>query len=271
MLKHEIVIHEESFPALIKNYRARDYFISSHWHTHLEIILIQKGTMEVLSSHEKVLLKEREIVIINSGEIHQTRVFGDTETLLLQVPFSLISDSLSSQSSRRFVLKPKEGEARDILVALLDELGEVYREKGEGQIFLFRSLLQKVLYHLVVDWSDPVELSESARRHMTRMQGLLNYLEENYAFPLSVRDGAEIMGQHRDYFCRFFKKNTGSTFMEYLNLIRLTHIHRDLVSTENRVSEILERHGFTNYKVFSRLFKEHYGMTPSELRRKQAG
>jgi len=36
----------------------------------------------------------------------------------------------------------------------------------------------------------------------------------------------------RDYFCRYFKKQTGSTFLEYLNLIRLSHIHKDLLTTD---------------------------------------
>ena len=34
------------------------------------------------------------------------------------------------------------------------------------------------------------------------------------------------------------------------------------------VLEVLDKHGFTNYKLFSRMFKEVYGDTPREIRRR---
>ena len=56
------------------------------------------------------------------------------------------------------------------------------------------------------------------------------------------------------YFCRFFKKCMGVTFLEYQNELRLSYIYRDLITTEDSVRDILERHGFTNYKLFRRMF-----------------
>jgi AraC-like DNA-binding protein len=32
------------------------------------------------------------------------------------------------------------------------------------------------------------------------------------------------------------------------------------------VHVILERHGFTNYKLFRRMFQEHFGCTPTKVR-----
>ena len=53
-----------------------------------------------------------------------------------------------------------------------------------------------------------------------------------------------------------------------LGHVRLTHIYHDICSTDDPVMEILNRHGFTNYKLFSRMFKEMYGDTPREIRRR---
>lgn len=44
-------------------------------------------------------------------------------------------------------------------------------------------------------------------------------------------------------------------------------LHEELLVTEDSITDILERNGFTNYKVFSRMFKTQFGMTPRELRR----
>ena len=55
------------------------------------------------------------------------------------------------------------------------------------------------------------------------------------------------------------------TFLEYVNSIRLSHIHQDLLNTNYSISELLERHGFTNYKLFSKMFRDTYGCSPSLL------
>lgn len=266
MLKHEIVLHEESLPVNIRSYRSRNNLIPGHWHSHVEILYIKKGTMEVQCANENRTLVTGDIFIINSGEIHQTRIGKETETLMLQIPYFLISRSLPDEDPIHFASPPAESEISRTLAPLLLKLLHVYQTRERGYMFLFRSILQQLLYHLVADCSLQTALSATARRHRTKMQKLLTHIEENYTTPLTVREGAKLMNFNADYFCRFFKKQTGSTFLEYVNLIRLTHIHHDLMNSNETLTEILNRHGFTNYKVFSRMFKEHYHSTPSRLR-----
>ena len=64
----------------------------------------------------------------------------------------------------------------------------------------------------------------------------------------------------------FFKKKMGVTFWEYQNEYRLSFIYKDLINTKAPVHVILERHGFTNYKLFRRMFQEHFGCTPTKVR-----
>ncbi len=267
MLKHEIVLHENTLPVNIRSYTAFDHLIPGHWHSHVEILLIEKGKMEVQWDGHIRTLGKGDIHIINSGEIHQTRVYGETDTLLLQVPFFLVSRSLPEREHILFDISPAAEPVRNELRSLLKELLSVNRARERGYVFLFNSLLQKLLYILVADCSNRLPLSRSARRDRTKMQNLLSYIDENYNIPLTVQSGADFLGLHKDYFCRYFKKQTGSTFLEYLNLIKLYHVHHDLLATNETLTEILDRHGFTNYKVFSRMFREHYHTTPSRLRK----
>lgn len=58
----------------------------------------------------------------------------------------------------------------------------------------------------------------------------------------------------------------GITFLEYQNEYRLSFIYRDLITTRDPVHVILERHGFINYKLFRRMFLEHFGNTPTQIR-----
>lgn len=86
-----------------------------------------------------------------------------------------------------------------------------------------------------------------------------------------MHQAAETAALSPEYFCRIFKRNTGITFLEYVNQVRLTHIYEELLSTEDTVTDILARNGFTNYKVFCRMFRETYGATPIQVRRAQGG
>jgi len=74
-----------------------------------------------------------------------------------------------------------------------------------------------------------------------------------------------------EYFCRFFKKNMGMTFLEFVNQVRFSHICEDILRTDTSITELLVRHGFTNYKLFRRMFYEKYGCTPSAKRKETSG
>ena len=56
-------------------------------------------------------------------------------------------------------------------------------------------------------------------------------------------------------------------FQTYLNEFRLSKIYADIVQTDTPIYQILEKHGFTNYKVFRRMFAERFHDTPSHIRR----
>jgi len=70
-----------------------------------------------------------------------------------------------------------------------------------------------------------------------------------------------------EYFCRFFKENMGTTYLQYLNDYRLSCLYRDLVATDLSIRELEERHGFTNDKLFHKLFRERFHTTPLQTRK----
>ena len=83
---------------------------------------------------------------------------------------------------------------------------------------------------------------------------------------MNLDEVATQVGVNAEYLCRYFKKQMGVSLIEYINLIRLTHIYHDLRSTNESISSLQEKYGFTNYKIFNRMFKQVYGTTPSKMR-----
>ena len=148
------------------------------------------------------------------------------------------------------------------------ELVKAGTEKEDGYLFHFSSVIYEFLYTLYKHHSQ--KLSPQARdkenRNFERMEELLQYVRSNYRHEITLSQAAGILNVSPEYFCRLFKKHTGQTFLEYLNAVRLLHFHRELLSTDYSITELMERCGITNYKVFIRSFKETYGTTPGKLR-----
>ena len=99
-----------------------------------------------------------------------------------------------------------------------------------------------------------------------RLDTILEYIAQNYRH-ISIEEIAGIAYLQPGYFCRFFKKCMGITFLEYQNELRLSFIYLDIISTDDSIKDILERHGFTNYKLFRRMFFEHFKASPTEVRK----
>lgn len=93
------------------------------------------------------------------------------------------------------------------------------------------------------------------------------YLEQNFAEPLRLDDVADYVKLNPAYFSALFKKETGKTFSDYLVERRLRAAQYLLQSTGKSISEIAETVGYNDVKYFSKLFKKHMGVKPSEYRR----
>ena len=100
-----------------------------------------------------------------------------------------------------------------------------------------------------------------------RIRSVIRYVEEHFQENISLQDAASFLGVSREHFCRIFKKNTGTSFLHYLDEVRLSKIYSDLQATSLPVAEIMEKNGFTNQKRFHQSFKKMYGCTPSSIRK----
>jgi two-component system response regulator YesN len=96
---------------------------------------------------------------------------------------------------------------------------------------------------------------------------ILRYLNSHYNEQIKLKEISQIYYINKNYACYLFKRNTGMTYSEYLNKIRMEHAKKLLVSTEYSIFEISEMIGYVDYSYFSKAFKKTYGVTPSNYRK----
>ncbi|QGQ98723.1 response regulator [Paenibacillus psychroresistens] len=82
---------------------------------------------------------------------------------------------------------------------------------------------------------------------------------------------AKRVNMSRSYFSQCFKEITGINFSDHLRRIRLEKAKEYLLFTNKTILWIAEHVGYLDDKYFSRTFREHVGMLPSEYRQKSSG
>ncbi|WP_139905255.1 AraC family transcriptional regulator [Clostridium thermarum] len=273
MANHEIISPNAGLPVYFDVFKTYNQLVPSHWHNHLEVLYIFQGTMHVVRNDEKYTINQNDLFLVNSGDIHLTRSTDNLEALLLQVPYELLNHSIPEYKNIRFKeYYPHDELCQDPIfqktIWYLLEMKQLFEQRKDGYHFLFNSNLNLFLHTLYTHYAirQSADEKNKAAKCLLRLKEIIEYVEKNYMEPISLKAAAALVALNPEYFCRTFKKFTGFTFMEYVNMVRLTHIHRDLIETDDSITVLQERHGFTNYKVFNRMFKENYGCTPSKLR-----
>lgn len=77
---------------------------------------------------------------------------------------------------------------------------------------------------------------------------------------------ADVFHLKPQYIGQLFKNEIGVNFLSYLTNIRMERAKKLLVSTDLPVSEVAQRSGYADYRVFTKAFKKTEGVTPSQCR-----
>ena len=136
---------------------------------------------------------------------------------------------------------------------------KVAEEMEKGNEGAASSLLQYVCYKL-----------ESGKNTKVRglVEEIVEHINSNYAVITSNNGIAEALNYHPYYLNRVFREVQGTTIHKYLTTVRLNKSAELLKETNLSVSDIALAVGISNSDHFSKCFREEFGMSPTEFRKK---
>ncbi|MEK4996242.1 MULTISPECIES: helix-turn-helix transcriptional regulator [Paenibacillus] len=121
-----------------------------------------------------------------------------------------------------------------------------------------------VLYALC-DFADHVKESRMAK--LSRTVALCqNYIFNHLYEELSLDRLAEVAGLNRSYLSLLFKKETGITISDFIQLERIEEAKRLIEVPEISLSDIASRLHFNDQSYFTKVFKKYTGITPKQFR-----
>ena len=92
------------------------------------------------------------------------------------------------------------------------------------------------------------------------------YIESHLSDELDRDTLAAMVYLNADYLSHLFKKDTGSSLINYIIDRRIAHSKELLAKGEMSIRDIAITCGFQNISYFSRQFKKSTGMTPRSLK-----
>lgn len=251
-------------------------YIPMHWHRAVEIIYMQEGSLDVTVESESFTIQKGDCTVINGNVLHSTKCTSPNTAILLQIPLDFMEKYIPDLGQLIFLFDFRTKDQRQqtkqaMFKTILEQLQIINNVRPDGYLLRFNSLIFELLFQLYHNFAVKILQSNTSqkKKDISRLEPVLDYISEHYKEPISLNEIAEVACLQTGYFCRFFKKKMGITFLEYQNEYRLSFIYRDLITTRDPVQVILERHGFTNYKLFRRMFLEHFGNTPTQIRKQR--
>lgn len=250
------------------------HYIPPHWHEAMELLLFVQGTVTCNFSNATLRGRPGEIYLINSHDVHQTRCTRNAVYLCLHIQPSRMCQYVPNFDRLSFSLihDPADQEKAAAYESLREHMQEILvqlRESPQAAGLECQARLFSITALLVKHFSTPLALEETRihRSDISRLEPLLEHVQLHHGEELTLDYAANMIGVNKEYFCRLFKKNMGVSYLQYVNQVRATAVCRELETSDDPISVIAERHGFTSPKMLNQYFRELYGCTPSEKRK----
>lgn len=94
------------------------------------------------------------------------------------------------------------------------------------------------------------------------------YIHAHLHERITVEDLLPVSGLSRSYLSRLFLRETGQSIARYITLRKLEAAREALEFTDQPISEVANVFAFSSQSHFISVFREHFGLTPGEYRRR---
>ena len=254
-----------------------------HDHCFLELTYIVRGPVEHIKDGRREILSSGDYFIVDYGSTHSYKAVGDGHFENLDCLFlpELLDPVLRGTKSlrtclehyllhfkmRALVKNPADTTFHDgdgTVRALLRRMEHESGEKRPGYTEFMRCYLLEILLHTMrkIEYAEETACDEGISAFLSR------YVEEHYSEDISLSELCERMHYSLPYVSRRFRRETGISFVRYLQNYRVMLGCRLLSSSDRPLAEIASLVGYGDPKFFASLVRRMTGLSPSDFRKK---
>jgi AraC family L-rhamnose operon transcriptional activator RhaR/AraC family L-rhamnose operon regulatory protein RhaS len=283
-LRKEDWFHPDGFPIVVARRDPQEPF-GVHTHEFSEIVIITGGTGLHVTGRDSWLLSAGDVFVIGGSRPHDYQDMNGLRLInILFDPADLRMDLLDlptlpgyhalltlepawrrrHQFRSRLRLAPKD---LGLVIGLVDRLEEELADRRPGFRFLATALFMELIGYLSRCYG---RSKDPDSRALLRIAEAISYLETHFEDPIGLDELARIAHQSRRNFIRAFRAAMGSSPIAYLIQLRVNRASDLLRHSDQSITEIAFRVGFSESNYFTRQFHKILGVTPRTYRQQHA-
>ncbi|RYU95084.1 helix-turn-helix domain-containing protein [Emticicia agri] len=261
---------------LIINPRLNDVF---YWHFHPEFELVYiegaNGTRHVGEHISR--FEGSDLVFIGSYIPHLNFDYGvktECEKVVVQIRQDFLGNAFANIPELSAVYQLFEQAKHGIAFGSNTKLLLKKRLKNLKNLGHFEQFLEILSIFQVLAQSNemillhpkPVE-NQHNKKEQERLKRIYHFIDLRYKEKIEIEEVAALTNLNKSAFCRYFKKITRLTFVEFLNYYRINQAQKLLLLDKN-VTEACFGCGFESLSYFNRTFRKVTGENPLSFKKK---
>lgn len=254
--------------------RTPEYVMKGHHcHSCYELFYCEAGECRFLVQDQIYDMNAGDFILIPPRVLHYTRYLrGSCRRTVILFGKSHIHPELAPLMPRGEgfftsvrVFQVPEGN-REAVSALLSQMLREERIRDKWSALMAETLLNALFIQCGRFCDFRYEPPEAIHTTDREILSAARFIAEQYMNSITSVEIAEAAGLSLNYLTRKFRRLAGIGLHEYLVFIRLQHAAKELVSTDDSITDIALRCGFSDSNYFKDAFKKKYGMTPRAYR-----
>lgn len=239
-----------------------------HFHSEWELIWVLENVLSVSCDKMTFIAREGDLILFSPNQPHEFHKLDESCTFLcLQVSANMLSTAQNLSCDSVFVEHYMTSEQIKSLKSVIREIMRSYLEHAPfyelyctGMTYMvFGKLFSSLPNHVVTR-----EEQESISKRNSRLTKLIKYVDSNYMHKIRLSDFAEEEGCSMTYMSHFVKEALNQSFQDYVNSVRLNCAVKLIAGGDMKMLDVCEEAGFSDYRYFSKTFKQQFGMTPEQ-------
>lgn len=254
----------------------------SHYHKSYELYYQVNGEKYYFIKDKTYKIQSNDIVLINSYDLHRTSMVDSncSERILVRINQDFIKDLIISYEDIDLFASFKTDlpilrltrvnhfEIRNHLEKMYDLYLKLKNQNTEIMLLHMKLLTVELLILLNNSSSSNLfSIYDHPTSSHKQISQAVSYINSNYSSELTLSSVAEYLHLSKFHFSRLFKLVTGSTFIDYLNIIRLKGSLNLLIETDLSIARISTDIGYSDSSYYCRIFKKYYDCSPAKYRK----
>jgi AraC-like DNA-binding protein len=254
-----------------------------HFHPDIEILVVNQGTGTIFVGDSVSRFGPGDLIMIGQNVPHKwcsdEKYTQTNSTLTNDVIFILFKTDIFGEPfwnlpESKFILRLIQNSQRGIKLTgvtckeVTAYMRDITDATGFERIRLLVSILSIISFRKEYLYlASPIVQNAINESDFERLNKVYDYVIENFPQEITLEKVASVASLTPASFCRYFKKRTNKTFVQFLNEIRIAHACQFLIDEEFSVSKICYSCGFNNISFFIKQFKRITGSTPLQYKK----